>query len=575
MEKQQAAPANAKIIPLKMDAMFFFERAVKSLNRYHYGKALKYFRRAVEFEPDNPVNHCNMAGILSEIGNYEESNRILERIIDEIDPTMTECYFYMANNYANMENYILAEKALINYLERDPHGYFLEEAEEMMDFLSYELNRPVPVIRVKSREGLLEHDRARFLLEKGHFSEAIRVLEHIVRKYPDFLAARNNLALAYYYKGRFADCLRMIEDVLKEDPGNLHALCNLAIYYQHVDSGELPPLLELLAKTYPYQPEHCFKLAMTLGLLGEHEAAYRNFRRLLMSREWAEDPALYHYTAVSAFYTGRWQDARSLWQQAAKADPDSPVPKFYLDELDRLMTCPEKSLVSYHYLLPIEEKFSLLETAEAELIRQFAENPLMRSAFFWAFRHGDHDTKVKIIRVFSVVPGAEVEEALRAFLLSEESDYLKKMVVFILRSRGIAEPLRVRLGGKEEWVTTAAVPSGLPVWQRVWQMVIDAALERMADHYDMIEQYDLQTLWIEYLARVYPEVPRIRKIEGWAAALEYLTAKMHLRKLTYREAAERYGVSVSTVAQKVKMVDQVLHVDEKIAMTFFPFRESF
>ena len=65
-----------------MDAAFFFERAVQSLDRFHYDKALKYFRRAVEYEPDNPVNHCNLAGVLSEMGNYEESNQILQQILD-------------------------------------------------------------------------------------------------------------------------------------------------------------------------------------------------------------------------------------------------------------------------------------------------------------------------------------------------------------------------------------------------------------------------------------------------------------------------------------------------------------
>ena len=105
-----------------MDATFFFERAVQSLDRLHYEKALKYFRRAVEYEPNNPVNHCNMAGILSELSQYEESNRILRHIVEDIDDTMTECYFYMANNYANMDNFEAAEVVLVQYLEHD-HGW--------------------------------------------------------------------------------------------------------------------------------------------------------------------------------------------------------------------------------------------------------------------------------------------------------------------------------------------------------------------------------------------------------------------------------------------------------------------
>lgn len=135
MEKKKRVQLKptTNIIPMKLDATFFFEKAVQSMDRYRYDKALKYFKRAAEYEPENPVNHCNLAGLLSEMGNYEESNKILQNVLDVIDPSMTECYFYMANNFANMENYESAEKAIVHYLENDPNGQFLEESEEMME----------------------------------------------------------------------------------------------------------------------------------------------------------------------------------------------------------------------------------------------------------------------------------------------------------------------------------------------------------------------------------------------------------------------------------------------------------
>ncbi len=77
-----------KVVRLRMDAGFFFERAVRSLDRHNYDKALKYFRIAAEKEPDNPINLCNLAGILSEMGRFEESNEVLESILNEVDPQL-------------------------------------------------------------------------------------------------------------------------------------------------------------------------------------------------------------------------------------------------------------------------------------------------------------------------------------------------------------------------------------------------------------------------------------------------------------------------------------------------------
>ncbi|UUZ91115.1 tetratricopeptide repeat protein [Paenibacillus sp. P25] len=417
-KKRVSPPANKKVIPMHMDATFFFEKAVQSLDRYHYDKALKYFRRAAEYEPENPVNHCNLAGLLSEMGNYEESNRILQHVLDQIDPSMTECYFYMANNFANMENYESAEQAIIHYLENDPTGQFLEESEEMMELLSYELDRPTKLTTIKSREGLFEHDRARSLLEEGRFNEAVRMLERIIKKHPDFMAARNNLALAYYYMGHFDKSVDMIRQVLELEPGNLHALCNLAIFYQHFgDRASLAESLEVLRKTYPFHQDHVFKLATTMGILGEHEKAFLLFKRLLKTGEAGLDPCLFHYTAVAAYNTKRYEEAERQWKQAEKFDPGSDIPKFYLNLLKKSRHEAVKPPVSYHYHLPFEEQFKGMERSGEGVPDNLKRDPLVRSSFFWAPRHGDTDTKLQVIQAFGLIGDDEVKDALLEFVL--------------------------------------------------------------------------------------------------------------------------------------------------------------
>ncbi|GGG05176.1 HEAT repeat domain-containing protein [Paenibacillus abyssi] len=575
-EKKQVAVSNrAKVIPIQLDATFFFERAVRSLDRYHYDKALKYFRRAVEYEPDNPVNHCNMAGILSEMGNYEESNRILSDVLGKLDPTMTECHFYMANNYANMEMYEAAEDALVQYLEEDAEGQFLDEAEEMMELLHYELERPPRQANVKSREGMYEHDQARTLLEEGKFVEAVRILEKIVEEQADFLAARNNLALAYYYMGLFDEGMKTIGDVLKLEPGNLHGLCNLAIFYQHAGRKEdLEQLLELLNKTYPFHHEHVFKLATTMGILGEHEAAYRHFQRLLKDAVLQQDPCLYHYTAVAATNIGKLDEAQRLWRQACKLDPDSDIPKYYLDQLERVRSGFEPAPTSYHYHLPFEEQFKLWEKSSGGLPDHLKRDPLVRSSFFWALRHGDRQTKLQVIQALGLIADSEVKDALKDFLLEpEEDDYLKRIAIFVLRTIGVHESLHAVLEGKAAVIDPNRMPSRLPVWDEKWQAVLEAALSRMNKHYDMVQQYDLLTLWVEYLSRVYPDVPKVNKIEPWAAALEYLTAKMHRRAISYHEVSQRYGTSISTVSKYAKWIDEACGIKEKMKSIFPKFGE--
>lgn len=583
---------HTKIIPIHLDATFFFERAVRSLDRYHYDKALKYFRKAVEYEPDNPVNHCNMAGILSEMGKYEDSNAILQTVLDKIDPTLSECYFYMANNYANMDQFEEAEEALIKYLEEDASGQYLHEAEEMMDLLHYELNRPPRLTSIKSREGMVEHDHARAMLEEGRFGEAVKLLKDIVAQQPEFLAARNNLGLAYYYMGLFEKAMSTIQDVLNLDSGNLHALCNLAIFYQHEGNAEaLEELMESLKKTYPFHQEHVFKLATTMGILGQHETAYTHFRRLLKDEEVNYDPCLYHYTAVAACNIGRFDEAYRLWVQAEKLDPGSEIPRFYLAQLKEMKmlqasekhsgtksgdTNEKQQIWSYHYHLPFEEQFRLWEKSADGLPDHLKRDPLVRSSFFWALRHGDHQTKLQVIQALGMIADHEVKEALCSFLLEpEEEDYLKQVAIFVLRSMGYTEPLQAVLDGKSMVIDANALSSRLSGWDEQWQNVLELSLRSMSKRYDMLQQHDLQTLWIEFLTRVYPDVPKIHKVEGWSAALEYLTAKMHRRAISYHEVAQRYGTSITTVSKYVKWIDEVCGIKQKMNAIFTSFMKEF
>ncbi|MFD2671003.1 tetratricopeptide repeat protein [Marinicrinis sediminis] len=567
-----------KIIPLKMDANFFFEKAMQSLDRYRYDKALKYFQRAVEYEPRNPINHCNMAGIYSEIGNYERSNEILFQIIDDIDPAMTECHFYMANNYANMEAFEEAEQALLRYLEKDPRGAFLEECEEMIEMLSYELERPIEIPHIKSREVFFEHDKARGFMEEGKFAEAVQLLKEITEKHPQFLAAYNNLALAYFYLDQMDLCMGAIEQVLAVEEGNVHALCNLAIVYkQQGEQEKLQQLLQLLRRTIPFHQEHVFKLAMTLGLLDEHRTAYLHFRRLMHSGEFAEDPCLHHYFAVASFHMNQYDQAKRYWEKARQLDTNSAVPSFYLSHFD--MLCEEgkrkaNAPVSYQYYLPFEERLREWGQKDSHLPADLIEDAILHSSLTWALQHGDESTKLQMIQIIGMLGGAEAEGMLRDCLKREdETDRVRQAAVYMLQSIGAKEPYLTRMDGKEVYVY-ATSSSELPEWKTQWQAVIDLATDAMRDRYDQCQKHDMQTLWKEFLGRVHPNVPTIQKPEGWAAALEYLTAQMHSSTITYTELSRRYGVTAPTIRRHVGKIDEICGLKEKMSNVFSPFQEQ-
>jgi hypothetical protein len=292
---------------------------------------------------------------------------------------------------------------------------------------------------------------------------------------------------------------------------------------------------------------------------------------------------LYHYAAVACYNSGKYPEARRYWKQAEKLDAGSDIPKFYLNVVDRIEregadgADRAAMTISYHYHLPFEEQFRQLQRAQSfgHVPERLRNDPLLRSSFFWALRRGDRDMKLKVIQAYGMLGDAEVADSLRELLMDpSEDDYVKKVSVFALRSMGVEGAVTALISGREVVFEKNVYSPNLPVWEAAWQDIIDLAMVRMSPRYDMIQQFDMVTLWVEFLTRSYPAIPKIAKKEGWAGALEYLTAKMHRRTASYQDVASRYGVSITTVSRNAKLIDETCGLREKMNSIFANFREK-
>ena len=77
--------------------------------------AIKYFRRAAQSEKE-PFILCQLATVLSEAGEYQESNQTFFKLVGS-NPELEQCYYFIANNYAYMGLFQQAKKYADRYLE--------------------------------------------------------------------------------------------------------------------------------------------------------------------------------------------------------------------------------------------------------------------------------------------------------------------------------------------------------------------------------------------------------------------------------------------------------------------------
>lgn len=559
MKHERANLGKTNVISVYFDAEFFFERGLRYFGRYDFPKALKHFRKSVEVDPHNSKYLVHLAAVYTELGNYEESNRILTCIVDNIDYRFTDCYYYMANNYAHIGDFDQAERFAQLYIQESHDGIYVEEAEELLDFIYFELDH-TPREPDEEHQLIGQHEKARIALEQGKFVKATRILEEMVEEYPHFLAARNNLALSYYYLGHFDQALQVIEEILERDQANLHALCNLAVFLFHKEKqDEANELIAGLKKVYPFHPEHQYKLATTLGILGEDERASELFITLL-KRGLFDDLSLYHYIAVSSYNTGNFERAIEYWSKLKTYHPDSEIADYYLNVAQDQEIIHSAKRLPYHYQLPFDVQLKKMDWfVNGKMPKNLMRDPLIRSSLFWSLRYGDRDTKLQVLQSFELLADEEVEEALRQFILEpDEDNYIKKVAIFVLKQIGAKTPYRAYLHGRLLEIDQETIEEGFPRWMSNWKKVSQCLREHMGGEYDLLEHQEAQSIWANFLEEAQPCMPQIRKAEGWAAAVEYFMLIRQKKKVSKAEIAQRYAVSVQTLTKNLRILQQAL-----------------
>lgn len=304
---------------------FYFSKGIAAFERNDLEKAKKYLTRAWKIEPNEPIIACQLAVVHTEMGEYEDSNNILQKVLTEIDPYMYVCHYFIANNYAYLGNYNEAKEHAKQYLKYVPNGEYTSDAQDLLEIISLEADEIKSTClldpHIDYEDDLIEkQERSRKFLETGNFEAAVPLLEQMKDEYPNFWPAHNNLALAYFYQGKYKEAVDILHQVLSENPGNLHALCNLAVldYYEGKD---VTPFLDQLRKVFPISIDHRYKLGVTFLILEQYELGYNWLKKIIHDGAEVES-AFYYWFSYGAYKVGKINLANKAWKRLLKDYPE-------------------------------------------------------------------------------------------------------------------------------------------------------------------------------------------------------------------------------------------------------------
>ncbi|MBY6036849.1 tetratricopeptide repeat protein [Fictibacillus nanhaiensis] len=531
-KRERASEISGRVLPFIQDGDYFFEKGIKAYNRRDLYTAKKMFERAVTFQPEEPSFLCQLASTLAEIGEYEESNRHLLNVLEQSGSDMSECHFFLANNFAHLGMYSDAEEHALLYMEHDPEGEFHEDTQELLDLISLETGNKSLNLPLSTEEELIKsHDEARQSIERGDLSLAQKQLREIINNHPKFWAAYNNLALTHFYKSEFDEAMDVLQDVLDKNPGNLNALCNLAIFLFHLGMDEPgAKLVDRLKQVHPMHAEHRYKLGNTFGLLEEHAFANKWLLSLRKS-SFVYDPVTTHMLAVSYYALGRKELAMKMWKKVLELDPEGTVAPYYME-----MAANDKLTVAggdYQYRIPAHKQNKPKKDRQVKAMKHIQQ-----------VRKGLEKNKITHLFLLRGNKNEEAYSTLRDFCLrKEESLFVKEIAANIMLEQHPEVPVKLAHEEALVEVGTASV---------ILSQALDV-IQTLKNNGAVIDEHVL-FYWSEAIKLAELTGEKIFENElAVAAAIDHLARKQK-GKSTQKAIAEQYGISVSMVSLRMKKI---------------------
>ncbi|WP_026688342.1 tetratricopeptide repeat protein [Alteribacter aurantiacus] len=309
-----------QVIPFLQDGAYYYKKGVEAYQSRNINQAAQYIRRAIRLEPEEPVFLCQLAIVLSEKGQFDEANEWLEKVINEIDDKMAECYFFLANNLAHAGDFEEAVKHLNTYLELDPKGEFAEDAKMLLEMLE---DDEEDLEDVEETEEQLAHsrlERVADLLDRGQFDEAEREVTTSLSEEPKQWDLYAYLAETRFYQGDKEQALTVVADLLQKEEKNFLAQCNAAVFLKETGDETWEQLASRLKVMRPMNDWYGYHLAKTWFFLGDYDEAYDWFKRLYQRHTFSKRPRFYHQMALAAWMAGDKDRARQLWMRVTKFD---------------------------------------------------------------------------------------------------------------------------------------------------------------------------------------------------------------------------------------------------------------
>ncbi len=318
----------------------------------------------------------------------------------------------------------------------------------------------------------------------------------------------------------------------------------------------------------PENPQNHYNLACLLSKANRLEEANQIFMHIVQNMD-AELKECYFFMAINYGLMQKLSEARKYLLKYLHLHPEGEM----AEEAEDLLFALEEDLIDYETgdrSLDALENEALLGLIGDMSASSFKERLMEDEDFAQTLRYGlfqgNDIIKEAIVRLMGTTNCEMAHKTLSEFIANP---WIKERLrqVAVLELKKIAPPglYRVFKEGVFQDVNLLKAAPPKPVWQTEWQQVLECTFTNMRKSAYYLDEFyeDVEAIWIDFINHSYPAVPRMDKLQTWAAGLEYCLSRFHFLDLTQKDLARAYGVSTASIRRKYNAINRLLKIEQK------------
>lgn len=309
-------------------------------------------------------------------------------------------------------------------------------------------------------------------------------------------------------------------------------------------------------ETDPQNPSSHYNIAYMLSRINYLKNINETFEEILGKS--FNLPESFFLSAIYYSLTGEMEQAEKKLESYLKDAPPGKITEEAREMLN-LFTGKEEIYENLSYNKLTKKYEGIMEILK-EKVKKELECPFFRVKMLESLYQLDDELTSNIIFLYGLAADSPIaERVLRHFLKSSWAKEIhKELAMLALKDIGAKEPYEVMIDNKIMAVTLKEYFERIPLWEPQWYQVMEVALDKLQlnrYHCKSIES-ELKEVWNNYINSAYPEIPPVRDINPWAAALEYLIFKKRGINLSYKEIAFKYGISSEELLERYREMEK-------------------